>query len=125
MKDLSINFVGYEHFRGLSKTKKVNLIIDSIKNKDILVTEGHLDPSDELALIEGVMRKIGKDFKGIEICRLSKNESYYSKASIFTKFKRTLLTFLGGRESGLTIIGPAVIISQIKKNPQKVSFKFK
>ena len=63
------------------------------------------------------MEEINKDFKGIELAvinTLSKDEDP------FNKLKSTMISALMGNRQGFTIIGPAKVIKNIKRDPNKL-----
>ena len=63
------------------------------------------------------MSNIDRRFKGIEICSIGDSENQ----DIIKKIKRGLAQLLlGVGASGLTIIGPASIIKEIKRDPDKI-----
>lgn len=58
-----------------------------------------------------------KGFKGIELAVIAGN----GNESIFDKFKQKIVKSLsGGDLSAITIIGPATIVKEIKRNPKKI-----
>ena len=67
------------------------------------------------------MENIDKKFPGIEIANLYSNGienlSFKERAKIF------IVNKLFGRKRGLTIIGPAKLVRQIKRNPDNVVLK--
>ncbi len=122
MKDLIVNFIPCEKFNSMPLNKKINLILSLIEKSEVIITEGEIGADAQLELIEAVMQKVNSQFHGIEIFTLAKKAEYYQRYGNFRKLKKFLITLLGGRESGLTVIGPAELIQQIKKNPEKIIF---
>ena len=58
-----------------------------------------------------------KNFRGIELAVISGNEN----ESVFEKFKKSILNAISGGDFGaITIIGPATIVKDIKRNPKKI-----
>ena len=66
-----------------------------------------------MAMIEHVA-----NFKGIELAVISGNGD---EEGLYSKFKKGLANALaGGDMSAITIIGPATIVKEIKRNPKKI-----
>ena len=114
---LTLQFVPYHEISSLSSEGKVRKLLSLVKSDKILLMEGRLDNQEETRLIEKTMEQITKSFKGIEICTIfpeSKN------LQLFDKVRRGLLSAMLGRREGITIIGPATIIKEIKRDPNKI-----
>lgn len=124
LKNLTLQFVTFAELEGLSSYKKVKKLLDMVEEKKILIIQAKLSPEEESDLIEETMKKIGKakKFKGIELAVFSPT---MKKASGFSKFKKRLADLIGGERDVLTIIGPASIIKEIKKDPTKMQLLLK
>ena len=86
--------------------------------------QGKLEPEEETRLIEDTMAMIGhiKNFKGIELAVISGNNN----RGFFGRFKSNIANALAGGDLGaVTIIGPATIIKEIKRNPKKIELLLK
>lgn len=119
---LSINFIPLENLTSLSDTDKLNLIINNVKDSKILVFDGKLSPQEESNLITKTMENISRGFPGIEICSLSAKQLNQDKKKTFSyRIKETLFQLLFKKERGITVIGPAKIIKEIKRDPDKIS----
>ena len=58
-----------------------------------------------------------KSFKGIELAVISGN----GKESFFLKMRKGIANAIsGGEVDAITIIGPATIVREIKRNPKKI-----
>lgn len=93
------------------------MLLQIVKKNKIVLMQGRLKPSEEAGLIQSTMEHISKDFKGIELCTIyseTKNEK------LFEHIRQALVRVLVGGRDGLTIIGPATIIKEIKRNPNKI-----
>ena len=62
-----------------------------------------------------------KGFKGVELAVISQN----NKMGAFQKFKSGIAKALVGYEDALTIIGPATIVKEMKKDPRKLEVMMK
>ncbi len=113
---LTLQFVPYHEIENLSSENKIRKLLNLVRSDKILLVEGKLQPHEETKLIERTMEQISRDFKGIEICTVlpDKKNQAFSK-----KIRSTVLRMFGYKE-GLTIIGPATIIKEIKRDPNKI-----
>ena len=115
----SIQFLPYSEFKDLDSTKRIKKILSIVLGNHILILQGKLRPLEETRLIEDTMAMIGHipNFKGIELAVISENDG----GGFFGKIKMSLANALtGGNLGALTIIGPATIVKEIKRNPKKI-----
>ena len=83
--------------------------------------QGKLKPNEEARLIEETMSQITKEFAGISFCTIAPNNGNgKEKEKIATKLKNNLYNMTIGKRDFLTIIGPASIVREIRKNPTKI-----
>jgi len=119
LKGFSIQFLPYSEIKNLDSNKRIRKILDIIIANNILILQGRLTSAEETRLIGDTMAMIGyaKNFKGIELAVISGNE----KEGFFSKLTKNLANALvGGDFSAITVIGPATIVKDIKKNPKKI-----
>jgi len=119
IKGFSIQFLPFSEIRNLDSTERIRKILNIVLGNNILLLQGKLKPEEESRLIGDTMAMIGhvKNFKGIELAVIGGN----GNESIYSKFKQTLASALtGGDLSSITIIGPATIVKEIKRNPKKI-----
>ncbi|MDD5699822.1 MAG: DUF2073 domain-containing protein [Candidatus Nanoarchaeia archaeon] len=119
LKGFSIQFLPYSEIRGLNSDDRIKKILDIILGNNILILQGRLLPNEETRLIGDTMAMIGhvKSFKGVELAVVSGN----GQGGIFSKMGRGLANALaGGDFSAITIVGPATIVKEIKRNPKKI-----
>jgi len=119
IKGFSIQFMPYSEIRGLKSTERIGKILDIILGSNILILQGRLEPEEETRLIEDTMAMIGhvKNFKGIELAVIGNGE----RQGFFSQMRNGLVNALSGGDLGaITIIGPATIVKEIKRNPKKV-----
>ena len=86
--------------------------------------QGKLESEEETRLIEDTMAMIKhvKNFKGIELAVISGN----GNEGLFGKFRSNLVNAIAGGDIGaITIIGPATIVKEIKRNPKKIELLLK
>ncbi|MBU4502184.1 MAG: DUF2073 domain-containing protein [Nanoarchaeota archaeon] len=115
---LKIQFIPYNEIETLSSDKRVKKLLEISKENKIIVMEGRLKPEEETLLIQKTMEAISKNFKGIELCTIypNKKRNQAFKGAVRDVMAKVLL---GDRE-GLTVVGPANIIKDIKRNPNNI-----
>jgi len=119
LKGFSIQFLPYSEIRGLDSDERIKKILDIILGNNILILQGRLLPNEETRLIGDTMAMIKhvKSFKGVELAVISGN----GQGNIFSKMGRGIANALaGGDFSAITIIGPATVVKEIKRNPKKI-----
>ena len=119
IKGFSIRFMPYSEIKHLDSTQRIRKILDIAFENYILILQGRLKPEEETRLIEDTMAMIGhvKNFRGIELAVISSEESL----GVIEKFKNKLVMSLSGGDLGaITIIGPASIVKEIKRDPKKI-----
>ena len=108
---VKIEFILAEVLEGKTEKKKIEYILNSVKKDKILVVEGALNPFEEQSLLEKTMEAIDDKFTGIEVSTIGDESD---------DLKSRILRLLGGKAAGLTVIGPAKLVKQIKKDPDKL-----
>ena len=119
IKGFAIQFIPYSEIRNLNGDERIRKILRIILGNNILILQGKLSPEEETRLIGDTMAMIEhvKNFKGIELAVISGN----GKEGFFGKIKKGLANALAGGDLGaITIIGPATIVKEIKRNPKKI-----
>lgn len=118
MTGLTLQYVPYNELAHLSSEKKINKLLDLAKKRKIVLMQGKLKPYEETQLIQKTMESVNKEFKGIELCTIfpeKRNQHFFAiLKSVLTKI------LIGSSSSGITIIGPATVIKEIKRNPNKI-----
>jgi hypothetical protein len=119
IKGFSIQFLPYAEIKELNSDERIKKILGIILSNNILILQGKLTSNEEARLIGDTMAMIGhiKDFRGIELAVISGNE----KDGFFSKMTKGIANALaGGDFSAITIIGPATIVKEMKRNPKKI-----
>lgn len=101
----------------LSSIGRIRKLLNAVKEDKIVLLEGRLKKEEEAELIKTTMEEINADFKGIELAVIY--PSAHNDAA-FKKIKQGFINMLLGDRQGLTIIGPASIVKEIKKDPNKI-----
>lgn len=119
IKGFSIQFLPYSEIRELDSDGRIKKVLEIILDNNILILQGRLASNEEARLIGDTMAMIGhiKDFKGIELAVISGN----GRDSILGRMAKGFANVLaGGDFSAITIIGPANIVKEMKRNPRKI-----
>lgn len=113
---LTLQFIPYEEISRLDSDNRIKKLLKIVRENKIVVMQGRLRPFEETELIQRTMEGVNGKFKGIELCTVYPSD----KKKIDNLFKRFVIkTFMGERE-GITIIGPATIVKEIKRDPNKI-----
>jgi len=114
---LTLQFLPHSEIAELGSARRVKKLIDIVKQDKIVLLEGRLTKEEEKDLIAITMEEISDKFKGIELAVINPE----AKTDSFTaKLKWGLMSAILGNRTGLTIIGPATIVKEIKQNPNKI-----
>jgi len=119
IKGFTIRFLPYSEIRTLSSNERIKKILDIVLGNNLLILQGKLMPDEETRLIGDTMAMIGhvKNFRGIELAVITGN----GDEGFFGKMKKGVVEALTGGDLGaITIIGPATIVKEIKRNPRKI-----
>lgn len=119
IKGFSIQFLPYSEIKSLNSDERIKKILGIVLGNNILILQGKLKAEEEARLIGDTMALIGhvKDFKGIELAVISGSGS----DGIYGKLKFGIANALaGGNINAITIIGPASIVKEMKRNPKKI-----
>ena len=111
---VQIDLISGARMEEMASMEKVRLILDGVRDGNIVILEEGLSPNEESKLIEVTMTEISPDeFNGIEIETYPRSETA----------DRSFLDRLMGRESTkkLTVIGPANQIQTLHKDENLIS----
>jgi len=114
---LTIQFVPYTEIEDLSPAKKIRKLLNIVKEDKIVLLEGRLSKQEEAELIEKTMESITSKFRGIEIAVVYPERK---DLDLFKKMKIGIVNSLIGDRQGFTVIGPATVVKEIKKDPNRV-----
>ncbi|MFC1801806.1 DUF2073 domain-containing protein [Nanoarchaeota archaeon] len=114
---VTFQFVPYHEIDGLSSAKRVNKLMNIVKQNKIVLLEGRLKKQEETDLIEITMEEIGPKFKGIELSVIYPDKDKFSGIK---KVKQGFVNAILGDRQGLTIVGPASVVKRIEQNPNKI-----
>ena len=114
---VTLQFVPYHEIEDLGSARRVKKLIDLVKQNKIVLLQGRLKKEEETDLIEITMEEIGDKFKGIELAVINPEAK---NQDLIKKVRSNFFGFLLGDRQGLTVIGPASIVKEIKKDPNKI-----
>jgi hypothetical protein len=116
---LTIQFIPFSEISSLTSTERIRKLLQIILKNKVIVIQGRLRMEEETRLIEDTMVMVGsvKGFKGIELAVISPNPD---SMSMMRKVKHGIASALVGDTESLTIIGPASIIKEMKRDPSKL-----
>src|SRR3989344_5468507 len=119
IKDISIQFIPYSEIRELNSDERIKKILKIVLGNNMIIMQGRMRPEEETRLIGDTMAMIGyvEGFKGIELAVVPGN----GNEGIIEKLRTGIVkTISGGDIGAFTIIGPATIVKEIKRNPKKI-----
>ena len=119
LKGFSLHIMPYSEIREYTITERVKKILNLVLGNKIVILQGRLRPEEEIRLIEDTMAMVDhlKTFKGIELAVV---EPDGDEAGFFLKMRRGIARGLTGETNSLTVIGPASVVKEIKKDPRKI-----
>ena len=120
LKKLTLQFIPYSEIENLDSSERIKKLLKVVLTNRIVLLQGRLKSEEEVRLIEDTMAIIGhvKNFKGIELAVLSpKNETDTPWVSIV---RSKIAKFLIGERESITVIGPASVVREIKRDPSKI-----
>ena len=121
---LTFQFIPYNDIKNLVSGERIKKLLNLVLDGKIILLQGRLDAGEEARLIEDTMIMIDhvRGFKGIELAVLSSKQD---NAPFYNILKDRIAKFLIGERDAITIIGPASIVHEIKKDPTKIEMMLK
>ena len=118
-RGLTIHFMPYSEISRENAIGRIKKIMGIILQNKIIILQGKLRPDEETRLIENSMTLIGniKGFAGIEIATISGDGDLNG---LFLRIRNRLARILVGEKDAITIIGPASVVKEIKRDPKKI-----
>jgi len=114
---VTLQLLPYTEIEGLSSVGRIRKLLNIAKQDKIVLLQGRLKREEETELIKVTMEEINKEFKGIELAVIHPANSTLTG---FQKIKNDMISAVLGDRQGLTIIGPASVVKEIKKDPNKI-----
>jgi len=121
--DVTIHFMPYSEIAKEDSLNRIKKIVGLVLENKIIILQGRLKPEEESKLIETTMALIGniKGFQGIEISSLSGQEDQ----TAFDKVRHNIARILVGEQDAITLIGPASVVKDMKRDPKKIELMLK
>lgn len=119
IRGLSLHVIPFSEVKDMSISERVKKILNLILGNKIVILHGRLRAEEEARLIEDTMAMVDhiKNFKGIELAVI---EPDMRNESLFGKMKYSIAKSLVGDSSAITLIGPASVVKEIRRDPKKL-----
>ena len=114
---VTLQIVPYAEISDLSSLGKIRKLLNIAKENKIVLLQGRLKKEEESELIKVTMEEINKDFKGVELAVIEPGKD---QTTGIGTIRDNIANVLLGNRTGLTVIGPANIVKEIKKDPKKI-----
>jgi hypothetical protein len=115
---ITLQFIPYSEIENLESGKRLKKLLKLVKEDKIVLMEGRLKKEEEAELIKITMEEINNKFKGIELAVVYPEDE--ETAGFGKKAKKMFYNLMLGERRGFTVIGPATIVKEIKKDPNKI-----
>jgi len=115
---VTLRILPYTEIEHLSSLSRIRKILNIAKENKIVLMQGRLRKEEEAELIKTTMEEIDRNIKGIELAVIYPKTQ--KDTGVFSNIKNNIVNTLLGDRQGLTIVGPASIVKQIKKDPKKI-----
>ncbi len=118
IKGLTLHFMPYSEIAKLEPVERIKKLLRIILSNKVVVLQGRLTTDEETRLIEDTMIMVGniKGFKGVELAVIEQGNNL----TAMEKLRFGLAKAISGQQNALTIIGPATIVKEMKRNPKKL-----
>jgi len=118
-KGLTLQFIPFSEISSLGGLERIKKLLKIVLDNKVVVLQGRLKPQEETRLIEDTMIMIDniKGFKGVELAVITGDSE---NKSFFNKLRFGLARAIAGQQDAITIIGPASIVKEMKKDPKKL-----
>ncbi len=110
---VKIEFLSKLRLQEKAFEEKLDLIMDSVKDENILVLEEALNAEEKAQLIEKSMEECDEDFPGVEFSGFDSRENW---------FERILASITGKeKKDGLLIVGSSDVMEKVKEDKDAIS----
>ena len=118
-KGLTLQFLPFSEIAHLDSIERIKKLLKIVLEHKVVVLQGRLKPEEETRLIEDTMIMIDniKGFKGIELAVITGDDE---NRSFLDKMRMGLARAIAGQQDAITIIGPASIVKEMKRDPKKL-----
>lgn len=117
-RGLTLQFIPFSEIAHLDGVERIKKLLKVILDNKVVVLQGRLKPEEETRLIEDTMIMIGtvKGFKGVELAVMTGDDE---NKTFFDKLRIGLARAIAGQQDAITVIGPASIVKEMRKDPKK------
>lgn len=116
--NLTLSFIPYTEISKLKSVDRVKKVLDIILKNKIVILQGRLEATEEASLIQSTMALVGRvnGFRGVELAVVQSSKDQ----DVWDKFKLGIARALVGQRDVFTIVGPASVVKDIKRDPSKI-----
>jgi len=114
---VTLQFIPYTEIEQMSSVGRIRKLLNIAKEDKIVLLQGRLGKEEEAELIKCTMEEINDAFRGIELAVIHPEQQ---KLGGLQKLRNDLASLVLGDRQGLTIIGSASVVKDIKRNPHKI-----
>ena len=116
---ISLHLMPFSEISELGITDRVKKILNLVLGNKVVILQGRLRPEEEIRLIEDTMVMVDhvKNFKGIELAVIEPDSR---NVPFMFRLRRGIAKTLVGDSHAMTVIGPASVVKEIKKDPRKI-----
>jgi len=114
---VTLQLVPYSKIQNLSSVGRIRKLLNIAKENKIVLLQGRLRKEEEAELIKATMEEINAAFKGIELAVIDPRSGDLRGVQ---RVREGFANMLLGNRQGMTVIGPASVVKQIKKDPDKI-----
>jgi len=120
LKKLTLQFIPFSEIESLDTGERIKKLLSIVLTNRIILLQGKLKSEEEARLIEDTMAIIGhvQGFRGIELAVLSPKEQ--ADIPLLSQIKKRIARALIGDRDSITVIGPASVVREIKRDPSKI-----
>lgn len=117
---VTLSFITYPDIAKLDSERRIKKVLDLVLGGRIVILQGKLEASEEAGLIQATMALVGRirGFKGVELAVINPD----SEEGAWEKVKLGIAKMFAGQRYAFTIIGPASIVKEVKRDPKKIEF---
>ena len=118
-KGLTLQFIPHSEIEKMETVDRIKKLLKIILDNKVVILQGRLKAEEESRLIEDTMIMIGniKGFKGVELAVITGDQE---NRTLLDKLRFGIAKALVGDQNAITIIGPASIVKEVKKDPSKL-----
>ena len=114
---VTLQLVPYAQIEELTSIGRIRKLLNLAKEDKIILLQGRLRKEEEAELIKATMEEINEEFRGIELAVINPETKGLGG---FSRIRNNFAGMLLGDRQGMTVIGPASVVKQIKKDPDKI-----